>query len=140
MPNSDVLVDSSFLFAVNNAKDKHNQLAKFFFEKNRLHRLVPDVVLPEVTYMLGTNIGQNAILRFLDVLITPQITLQSLTSPDVTRAREIMASYSDARLDFVDCCIMALSERLEVTRICTFDRRDFGIFRPRHCDYLELLP
>ena len=51
-----------------------------------------------------------------------------------------MAKYADARFDFVDCCIMALVERLDITQICTFDRRDFGIFRPAHCEYLELLP
>jgi predicted nucleic acid-binding protein len=54
--------------------------------------------------------------------------------------REILLQYQDARLDFVDCCIMALSERFNITQVCTFDRRDFGIFRPRHVDYLELLP
>jgi hypothetical protein len=51
-----------------------------------------------------------------------------------------MTQYADANLDFVDCCIMALSERLQVRQICTLDRRDFSIFRPTHCDYLELLP
>ncbi len=35
---------------------------------------------------------------------------------------------------------MASAERLSVTRIATFVRRDFSIFRPRHCDYLDLLP
>lgn len=29
---------------------------------------------------------------------------------------------------------------LAITRICAFDRRDFSIFRPRHCDYYDLLP
>ena len=59
---------------------------------------------------------------------------------DVKRAIDVMESYADARFDFVDCCIMALTERLNITRICTFDRRDFSIFRPKHCDFLELLP
>ncbi|MCD4684394.1 MAG: hypothetical protein K8S97_00470 [Anaerolineae bacterium] len=51
-----------------------------------------------------------------------------------------MAEYDTARFDFVDCCIMALTERLNITQVCTFDRRDFSIFRPIHCDYLDLLP
>jgi hypothetical protein len=33
-----------------------------------------------------------------------------------------------------------MAERLNITRACTFDRRDFSIFRPHPCDYLELLP
>ena len=40
-----------------------------------------------------------------------------------------MEKYADARFDFVDCCIMALAERLAITQICTFDRRDFSIFK-----------
>jgi predicted nucleic acid-binding protein len=59
---------------------------------------------------------------------------------DVTRAGEITAQYASAHFDFVDCCIMALAERLNITQVCTFDQRDFTIFRPTHCDYLELLP
>jgi len=51
-----------------------------------------------------------------------------------------MDEYSDAQFDFVDVSIMALAERLHITRICSLDRRDFSIFRPSHCDYLELLP
>jgi hypothetical protein len=35
---------------------------------------------------------------------------------------------------------MAQAERLNIARIATFDRRDFSVFRPKHCEYLELLP
>ncbi|MCU0482246.1 MAG: PIN domain-containing protein, partial [Anaerolineae bacterium] len=59
---------------------------------------------------------------------------------DFIRMREIMTDYRDAKFDFVDCCIMALAERLNITHICTFDRRDFGIFRPKHVANLNLLP
>jgi predicted nucleic acid-binding protein len=81
-----------------------------------------------------------AALRFLDRLVAAQPTLQPLTLPDIANARRIMATFPAARLDFVDCCIMALSERLNITQVCTFDRRDFVIFRPQHCNYLDLLP
>jgi predicted nucleic acid-binding protein len=41
---------------------------------------------------------------------------------------------------FVDCCILAIAERLNITRICTFDRRDFQTFATTHRERLELLP
>ncbi len=66
--------------------------------------------------------------------------IQALTEPDMARMQQIMEQYQDASFDFTDSAIMALAERLNITRVCTFDRRDFSIFRPRHCDYLELLP
>ncbi len=63
-----------------------------------------------------------------------------LTEQDMTRMQAIMGQYEDAQFDFTDTALMALSERLNITKVYTFDRRDFSIFRPRHCNYLELLP
>ncbi len=54
--------------------------------------------------------------------------------------QQIMEQYQDAAFDFTDAAIMALTERLNIKRGCTFDRRDFSVFRPLHCEYLELLP
>ena len=101
---------------------------------------MPDVVLTEAAYLFNREGGVPAVLRFLDQLIVMQPQLESVSLPDLVRVREIMATYTDSKLDFVDCCIMAQSERLNITRVCTFDHRDFSIFRPAHCDYLELLP
>lgn len=63
-----------------------------------------------------------------------------LTINDRQRMHEIMKQYRDARLDIADVAQLTLAERLNITRIYTFDRRDFSLFRPTHCDYLELLP
>ena len=51
-----------------------------------------------------------------------------------------MDQYTDAEFDFADVSLMALAERLNITQIFTFDRRDFVIYRPVHCTHLELIP
>ncbi|MBC8171080.1 MAG: PIN domain-containing protein [Anaerolineae bacterium] len=66
--------------------------------------------------------------------------LLELQAEDVKRAGEILAHYVDTRLDFIDASVIALAERLKVKMILTLDRRDFGMVKPRHCDYFELLP
>jgi uncharacterized protein len=66
--------------------------------------------------------------------------IEALTDKDMIRMRQIMNKYKDNQFDFVDTAIMALAERLNITQIMTFDRRDFGAFRPAHCDYFTLLP
>jgi hypothetical protein len=66
--------------------------------------------------------------------------LEQVTLPDLARADAIMNTYPEARLDLVDCLVGAMAERLNITEICTFDRRDFGIMRPAHCDHFDLLP
>ncbi|MBZ0288526.1 MAG: PIN domain-containing protein, partial [Anaerolineae bacterium] len=66
--------------------------------------------------------------------------IERVTDEDFVRMITIMEQYRDAELDFADASLMAISERLNITTIYTFDRRDFGMFRPKHTDFLTLLP
>lgn len=102
--------------------------------------IVPYVVLTESAFLFNRMGGIPAVAAFLNALIKGNYVYEAVLPEDLIRVREIMLQYQDARLDFVDCCIMALSERLNITQVCTFDRRDFGIFRTKQVDYLELLP
>jgi len=82
---------------------------------------------------------EQAIVVF-EVLQTPAFTTEVLTPEDLVRMKQIMRQYASAAFDYTDAAIMALAERLNITLVYTFDRRDFTVFRPKHCDYLELLP
>jgi hypothetical protein len=137
---TEMLADSSFLYALFNQDDRYYPRASRFAAHNETISLTPDVVLPEVTFLFNRNGGIPAVASFLEAFQAAGIRLECLASEDLARAREILLSYPTAHFDFVDCCIMALSERLDITQVCTFDRRDFSIFRPRHCDFLTLLP
>lgn len=134
------LVDASFLVALGYPRDNYHARAKQLAAKGDIRLLLPDVVLPEVMYNLRRVGGIHASLRFGDLLVVQGPPLIPLTAPDFVRAMEVMRTYLDADLDLVDCCLTALAERLGITRICTFDRRDFSMIRPRHVDYFELLP
>lgn len=135
-----VLIDSSFLFALYNTQETNHAAALEWTRLNRQLRLIPDVILTEVAYLFLRFGGERAVIVFLESLEQARPTLVAITLEDLKRARQIMATYYGSRLDFVDCCIMALAEQLNITQVATFDRRDFSIFRPKHCDYLELLP
>ncbi len=134
------LADASFIYAIYDRNDKHHLKTRQIANATQLEIVLPDVVLVEALYLLKDRIGMQGVIRCLDGLLASRTPLESIISVDLIRIREITTIYADARLDFVDCCIMALSERLNITHILTFDHRDFGIFRPKHCDYLELLP
>lgn len=135
-----ILIDSSFLYALYNHGDTNHQVALNFAGNNRAVTLVPDVVLPEVCFLFERDLGHYTIVKFLGEFTSTGVSLQAIDIGDVDKAQEIMARYPEAEFDFVDCCLMALAERLNITQICTFDRRDFSIFTTSHCDYLELLP
>lgn len=135
-----ILADSSFLYAVYNSRDtRHLQAINWALNLTDIV-LIPDVILPEVSYLFLRDVGHSGVIQFLAQLKQAPFPLASLISTDLDRIHETMEQYADSKLDFVDCAIMSISERLNITQIATFDRRDFSIFRPKHCDYLTLLP
>ena len=134
------IADSNFVYALYNANDIHHQDGMSLLSQNTEVMLVPDVVLPEVSYLIARDIGHSGMQTFLEHFMQLDVQLEAVGMEDLARVRDIVSAYADARFDIVDCCIMAIAERLNVTRIATFDRRDFSIYKPRHCDYLELLP
>lgn len=140
MPANKVLVDSSFLIALYDRNaDEHEEVT----ETGKIYRgqlLIPQVVLTEVVYLLKREMGLPGAFAFLEEFTNSKPDLQDITVEDLVRVKEIMQRYGSSNLDFVDCCIMALSERLLITQVCTLDHRDFSIFRPSHCEYLEILP
>ena len=139
MPPNQILADSSFLIALFNKDDPLHERALAGINLE-VDILAPQVTLVEVTYLISERAGVSASVRLLSNLLETQVPLLPLEVVDVIRAHDIMSNYADNRFDFVDCCIMALAERLNITKISTFDRRDFHVFRPAHCDYLELRP
>jgi predicted nucleic acid-binding protein len=138
MAKPKILVDTSFLLAIYNQNDRMHQKAVSSVQIADL--LIPQIVLVEAVYFFKAKGGVPAAVKFLNGITTAQTPLESITYADLSRASDIMTTYADSRLDFVDCCIMALAERLNITQVYTFDRRDFSIFRPQHCPHLELLP
>lgn len=134
------LVDASSLIALGYPRDRYHIRAKQFAALGTARLLLPDIVLPETMYNLRRIGGIRAALHFGDLLAAQGSPLIPLTAPDFVRAIEVMRLYLDADLDLVDCCITALAERLNIAHVCTFDRRDFSMIRPKHVDYFELLP
>ena len=135
-----IITDSSFLYALYNSRDSHHSDAMQFASQYTGGTVIPEVTLPEVTYLFRRDLGYFGVQQFLQSLVDVKPPLESIVQEDIVRVNEIAQQYPTAEFDFVDCCIMALSERLKITEIATFDRRDFSIFRPGHCDYFTLLP
>ena len=77
---------------------------------------------------------------FLDTLVAGELVMIAPELEDLSRTGEILEKYSDSKVDFVDCCIVAMAERLGISRILTVDQRHFRLFRPKHCEYFEIEP
>ncbi len=135
-----VLIDTSFLLAVTLSSDPKHIVARKALADLKGKRVLPVPVLPELFYMVAIRADYKTAVDMFNYIQNAAFEIESLTPDDRTRMSEIMGKYLDTELDFVDMAIMAISERLNIRQVCTFDRRDFAIFRPQHCPYLELLP
>lgn len=135
-----VLIDTSFLLAAAFDRDANfERVSRALRTLRNETRIVPAPVLNELFYMTMTRMGyQRAVQIFANT--RSAFDIEALIDDDMQRMYQIMIQYADNRFDYVDVSIMALAERLNITRICTLDERDFRSFRPSHCAYFDLLP
>ena len=102
--------------------------------------LLPDVVLPELAYLILRELGYQTLTTFLRSVAAGELVQVKSSNQDLTRAAEILEKDADSRVDFVDCVIAAIAERLNLTKVLTVDRRHFTLFCPSQCDYFEIAP
>ncbi|MEY3220589.1 MAG: hypothetical protein RIT27_1946 [Pseudomonadota bacterium] len=133
------LLDTGFLLAVLDASDELHPACVRALQVER-DVLLPESVLPELAYMVLRELGYSSLIVFLQAILRGELKLERITQVDLQRTAEILQQYADSRIDFVDCTIAALAERLNIQRILTVDRRHFQLFRPRHCEYFVILP
>lgn len=133
------LLDTGFLLAVLDADDDlHDACVNALLAETK--PLLPEIVLPELAYMVLRDLGYPVLVGFLQALARGELEIARTSRDDLERTSAILSKYADSRIDFVDSTIAAMAERLVVQRILTVDRRHFQLFRPRHCTYFELLP
>jgi len=135
-----VVLDTSFLFALTDLTDLNHDCVLAVVQSINEPLLLPSFVLPEVCYLIASRLGHQAMRKFVANLVVSGVQIESMMATDLERVGQILEQYADSQLDFVDAVIVAISERLRITRVLTLDRRDFSIMRPIHCDYFEILP
>jgi hypothetical protein len=79
-------------------------------------------------------------LLFLQDVEDGAYDIEDLVVDDYTRVREVMDTYADNDVGFVDAAVLSMAERLDEPKVATLDHRRFAVLRPRHVDALELLP
>lgn len=133
------LLDTGFLFAVLDA-DNANHAACALALKNEPTPLLPAVIFPELADIVLRELGTTPFLQFLDAIEAGELTVVPHDGLDLPRTRILLRKYADSQVNFVDCAVVALAERLKVKRIYTLDRQVFSAFRPQHCANFEILP
>lgn len=138
-----IVVDSGPLIAAAIEGDRDHRRCVDMFATLHLSSeklLVPQTVLAESAYIIQRQGGTAQELLFLQSIAEGDLTLVELVPEDMTRVIELVDTYDDFPLGTTDASVIAIAERLSITEIATLDHRHFPNVRPRHADYLALLP
>lgn len=138
-----ILVDSGPLIAAAIKDDRDHRRCVDLFASLHLNSerlLVPQTVVAEVAYSIQKLGGTDQELLFLRSIADKDLVLVDLISDDLHRVIELVSTYRDFPLGTADASVIAIAERLNVTEVATLDHRHFPNVRPRHVDYLTLLP
>lgn len=135
-----LILDTGPLLAALDAADPDHAACAGLLDDDSEDLVVPALVLPELDYWCARRLSVDAWLVFLDDVNAGAYRIESPTTDDLERARQLQATYRDLGLGVVDASVIALAERLREPKVATLDRRHFGVVRPSHVPAFHILP
>jgi predicted nucleic acid-binding protein len=102
--------------------------------------VVPAPVVVELDWLASSRLGVAPFAAFVDDILERAVEIADLVRDDYVRIGELLHTYADLKLGFVDASVMAVVERLREPKLATLDLRHFTAMRPRHVSTLTLLP
>jgi uncharacterized protein len=126
---TDILIDAGPLLAVINRNDTHHAACVAIIEALNCPFYTTLPVITEAMYLVQARIGWHAQQALWRLILRGDLLLEHPSPGDLARMAELMEKFSDRPMDFADASLVALAERLRLSRIFTVDRVDFSIYR-----------
>lgn len=133
-------MDTGPLLAAIDESDPQHAACASLLGAVREPRVIPAPVLVELDYFLTRPAGPGRMVRVLDDVASGGFEIEPLILEDYERVSQLMTTYADLRVGFVDASVLAVVERLREPKLATLDQRHFAVMRPRHVRALTLLP
>lgn len=134
-----LVIDSGVLYAALDSSDAHHKACTRLLTEARESRVVPSPVLTEVDWLCGSTPGARFSV-VLDQLRSGALEVEDPIESDYDRIADLLTTYADLRVGFVDAAVLAIVERLREPKLATLDRRHFTVMRPSHVEALQLVP
>jgi len=120
-----IVVDAGPLIALFDRDDRHHGRAVKFMQNRRAQLITNLPVLTEAAFVLRFSIdAQRDMLGWAQMALTIDLG----TTGDLPRIMALLDKYRDLPADFADASIVAMAERLNVSRVATVDS-DFAVYR-----------
>ena len=121
-----ILIDSGPLIALFDRDDDYHYSSVEFIKSNQCELITTIASITETLHLLDFN--RQAQIDFLSWVHAGAVSIESITSNDLLRIKELTIKYTDLPMDFADACLVFLGEKLKINEIATIDR-DFDIYR-----------
>ena len=135
-----IIIDTGILYAIADKRDAWHKASVSFITDFTGRLVLASTVVPEVCYLINKYLGQKAEVVLLNAIVNREFVVEHPDARDIQRCIEIIQTYSNVNLGYVDASIVAISERLGISNILTADRRHFSIIKPKTCSHFNLLP
>jgi hypothetical protein len=124
-----ILADTGAMLALIDRNDRHHEPLAAIYRANPDGWVLPWAILPEVDYLVASEIGPHAQDAWLSDLASGAFAIEWARDGDLEAAARIHRRCKALRLGLVDATVMAMAERLKVEAIATLDLRHFGAVR-----------
>ena len=121
-----IVADTGAILALLDRSDRHHAAVRVLYEERPDAWLLPWAVLPEIDYLVASELGARAQQAFLADLADGSFAVEHGTHEDLVRAQAIGRQYRSLRLGLVDAVVIAVAERIGADAIATLDLRHFG--------------
>lgn len=121
-----IVADTGAIIALLDAGDTHHRALNKIYRADPDGWLLPWAILPEVDYLLGTQLGARAQDLFLADLADAAFSVEWGEEKDLQAALRTCRRYRALKLGLVDAVVIAIAERLRADAIATVDLRHFG--------------
>jgi len=120
------LTDSGPLVALLNHRDEHHAWAREQFRHFSAPLLTCEGAITEATHMLQFDgLPPSGVLELIERnIVSVQFDLES----NLDRVLSLLKKYADMPMDFVDACLVTMTEAKRDCRLLTLDS-DFRIYR-----------
>ena len=135
-----IILDTGAMFSYLVASDPHHEAVASIFAANSAGFVLSAFVIAELDYFVLTRLGVRTELAFLADIASGAYELPVLSAADLIACAGVIDKYADHRVGVTDASLVVLAERYQTRRICTLDRRHFGVMRGTDGTPFELLP
>lgn len=137
-----IFTDSGAIYAIFDKRDINHARASAFFEDNAKSQsfIITTPILTECWFLIESRLGRYFSQKFLDSVYSNIFLLKEISYIDLGSALDIDRKYNTAGFGLVDSLSFAFIERNNISKVFTFDRKHFTIYRPVNLKNLYLVP